>query len=101
MGELPWQLSYGPCIKLPFVLFQGADFIDPKSSPRTDENGHGTHVAGTVMSFGYGIATRATAIAVRVLDKNGSGSTTGVIDGIEWAVEAATTTYSDIVGIIK
>jgi subtilisin family serine protease len=57
--------------------FWGADFID-NPSPGTDLNGHGTHVAGTVMSNPWGLARGATAIAVRVLDQNGFGSTTGI-----------------------
>ena len=56
-------------------------------SPRTDLNGHGTHVAGTVMSNTYGLARRAFAIAVRVLDQNGSGTTAGVIGGIDYVAQ--------------
>ena len=41
-------------------------------------------MAGTVMSNTWGLAKRATSIAVRVLDQNGSGSTVGVIGGIDW-----------------
>ena len=59
-------------------------------SPETDLNGHGTHVAGTVMSNTYGLARRATAIAVRVLDQNGSGTTAGVIGGIGYAAQEGT-----------
>jgi len=51
-----------------------------------DANGHGTHVAGTVGGTNYGIAKNVNLIAVRVLDANGSGSTSGVIDGINWAI---------------
>jgi subtilisin family serine protease len=50
----------------------------------SDCNGHGTHVAGTIGSKTYGVAKEAKLIAVRVLDCNGSGSTSGVIAGIDW-----------------
>ncbi|XP_013383047.1 subtilisin-like protease 8 [Lingula anatina] len=57
--------------------------------PDTEEdlNGHGTHVAGTIIGQHYGIAKRATAIAVQVLNANGFGSNTGVIKGMEWVVK--------------
>lgn len=45
---------------------------------------HGTHVAGTVGGSTVGIAKEATLYAVRVLDCNGSGSTSGVIAGVDW-----------------
>jgi len=51
-----------------------------------DCNGHGTHVAGTVAGTAYGVAPGATVVPVRVLSCNGSGSTSGVIAGIDWAV---------------
>ena len=49
-----------------------------------DCNGHGTHVAGTVGGITYGVAKGVTLHAVRVLGCTGSGSTSGVIAGIEW-----------------
>ena len=49
-----------------------------------DCNGHGTHVAGTVGGATYGIAKGVQLVAVRVLDCAGSGSTAGVIAGIDW-----------------
>jgi subtilisin family serine protease len=49
-----------------------------------DCNGHGTHVAGTVGGKDYGVADGVRLVAVRVLDCNGSGSTSGVIAGIDW-----------------
>jgi len=49
-----------------------------------DCNGHGTHVAGTVGGATYGVAKRVTLRPVRVLDCAGSGSTTGVIAGVDW-----------------
>ena len=50
----------------------------------TDCNGHGTHTAGTVGSTTYGVAKRVRLVAVRVLDCAGSGSTSGVIAGVDW-----------------
>jgi subtilisin family serine protease len=49
-----------------------------------DCNGHGTHVAGTTGGTTYGVAKQVTLHAVRVLGCNGSGSTTGVIAGVDW-----------------
>jgi subtilisin family serine protease len=49
-----------------------------------DCNGHGTHVAGTVGATTYGVAKQVTVVAVRVLDCSGSGTTAGVIAGINW-----------------
>lgn len=50
----------------------------------SDCNGHGTHVSGTVGGTTYGIAKGVRLVAVRVLDCNGSGTTSGVIAGIDW-----------------
>src|SRR3989441_700457 len=49
-----------------------------------DCNGHGTHVSGTVGGTTYGVAKNVTLVAVRVLDCDGSGSTSGVISGVDW-----------------
>ncbi|WP_296696959.1 S8 family serine peptidase [Thiocapsa sp. UBA6158] len=52
-----------------------------------DCHGHGTHVAGTVGGVTYGIAKAVNLVAVKVLDCNGSGMTSGVISGIEWVID--------------
>jgi subtilisin family serine protease len=58
--------------------------------PNDDCNGHGTHVAGTVGGKTYGVAKGVKLVAVKVLGCSGSGSTTGVVSGINWvAAEAA------------
>lgn len=44
----------------------------------TDGHGHGTHVAGTIGSFTYGVSKKASLIAVQVLSASGSGSTSGM-----------------------
>ena len=54
-----------------------------------DCNGHGTHVSGTIMGTTYGIAKGAVVYPVRVLGCDGSGQTSGVIDGIEWVAANA------------
>ncbi len=49
-----------------------------------DCNGHGTHVSGTVGGATFGVAKAVSLVAVRVLDCSGSGSTSGVVAGIDW-----------------
>jgi len=49
-----------------------------------DCNGHGTHVASTAAGHEYGVAKYATLIAVKVLGCGGSGTWSGVEQGIEW-----------------
>jgi len=73
-------------IYLEHVEFEGRAIwgLDAVNYPpiQSDGNGHGTHVAGTVMSKKYGVAKKARAIAVAVLSAGGSGSTAGVIEGV-------------------
>ncbi|MFW6720943.1 S8 family peptidase [Streptomyces sp. MAR4 CNY-716] len=54
-----------------------------------DCNGHGTHVAGTVGGSTYGVAKQSKLVAVRVLSCSGSGSTSGVVAGIDWVTANA------------
>jgi subtilisin family serine protease len=60
----------------------GYDAVDGGSAD--DCNGHGTHVSGTVGGSTYGVAKSVTLVAVRVLNCSGSGTTSGVIAGIDW-----------------
>jgi len=48
-----------------------------------DCNGHGTHVAGTVGGSTYGVAKQVSLVPVRVLNCRGSGTTSGVIAGVD------------------
>ncbi|MFE9773402.1 S8 family peptidase [Streptomyces sp. NPDC005931] len=61
----------------------GYDAVDG-DTVASDGNGHGTHVATTVAGTTYGVAKAARVVAVRVLDDDGSGTTSGVIAGIDW-----------------
>ncbi|KAI1103888.1 subtilisin-like protein [Jackrogersella minutella] len=58
-----------------------ANYVD---SSDTDGNGHGTHVAGTIGSKTYGVAKKTQLYAVKVLDASGSGTTSGVIAGMNF-----------------
>ncbi len=60
----------------------------------TDCNGHGTHVAGTIAAYDntaavVGMAPGAPVYGVKVLDCNGSGTTTSVIKGVDWVASNA------------
>lgn len=59
-----------------------------------DGNGHGTHIAGTAggnvnreTNNRYGVANEADLLIGKVLSDVGSGSTSGIIDAIDWAIE--------------
>jgi subtilisin family serine protease len=86
-----------------WIIDSGIDFTHPdlnvdqsrscaflsKPASAADENGHGTHVAGIVAaknnSIGVvGVAPGATLVSVRVLNKSGSGTTSGVIAGVNY-----------------
>lgn len=66
----------------------GMNFI--AGSADTDENGHGTHCAGTIGGATKGVAPLTELIAVKVFDKNGNGPWSGVIAALDWAVQHAT-----------
>nr|WBO77037.1 S8 family peptidase [Streptomyces sp. SBE_14.2] len=61
----------------------GYDAVDGDTTA-SDGNGHGTHVATTIAGSTYGVAKKAKIVAVRVLNNSGSGTTAGVIAGIDW-----------------
>lgn len=53
-----------------------------------DGNGHGTHCAGTALGrHGIGVAPDAQLIVGKVLSNRGSGSSSGIAEGIRWAVD--------------
>ena len=55
-----------------------------------DDNGHGSHCAGTVAASNnttgvVGVAHNASLLAVKVLDRRGSGSYSDIVSGINWS----------------
>jgi len=76
---------------LPAVVAQ-RDFVNNDSNAE-DDNGHGTHVAGTIGALtnnGTGVAAANWAVAllsVKVLNREGSGSYAAVANGITWAAD--------------
>ncbi|PSL42428.1 subtilisin [Salsuginibacillus halophilus] len=69
----------------------GESFVSGEPDPMNDENGHGTHVAGTVAALdnGTGLLGMAPDVdlhAVKVLGADGGGTLSGIAQGIEWAI---------------
>lgn len=100
--NLPLSLSYtypstGPAVRFygidTGILYSHADF-GGRASPGYDAvvpangavdcNGHGTHTASTAAGAAYGVAKGMRIIGVRVLNCGGSGTTSGVIKGVDW-----------------
>lgn len=102
-AELAWTTSTGSGIKVA-IVDTGIDLDHPDlrvegnvnmiNSRKTgdDDNGHGTHVAGTVAAIDneigvIGVAPKAYLYAVKVLDRKGSGFLSDVIAGLQWCIE--------------
>jgi serine protease AprX len=69
------------------------DLVNERAFPY-DDNGHGTHVSGIIAGNGVssrgkytGMAPEANIVAIKVLDREGSGNTSDVITALEWCVE--------------
>ncbi len=70
---------------------KGVSFVNYTKSA-ADDHGHGTHVAGIIAAGQQtqglkGIAPDVELYAIKVLDKNGNGYHSDVIQGIQWAIE--------------
>ena len=99
VGE-PTATSTGKGIKVAIVdtgvdfnhqdlaVVEGYNAFDGTSNCQ-DDNGHGTHVAGTVAALDNaidvrGVAPAASLYCVKVLNASGQGSWSGVIGGLDW-----------------
>jgi subtilisin family serine protease len=79
----------------------GASFIPGQTG---DGNGHGTHCAGTIggainniPSAGY--VEQVRLVAVKVLSNQGSGATTGIVDGINWVINNRIRTQMSVISM--
>jgi subtilisin family serine protease len=74
----------------------GVNVVAPRNemwnnSDVTDDNGHGTHVAGTIVARTdnakgiAGIAPGASLMPIKVLDESGTGFFSDILDGVDWA----------------
>jgi subtilisin family serine protease len=54
---------------------------------RTDDQGHGTFVAGLIGGKVLGVAKKSNIICIKALDSKGSGPNSAIIDGLNWAMK--------------
>jgi len=100
-----WKTTRGQGVKVA-VIDTGIDRTHPdlaanikggwnaitKAGDFNDDNGHGSHVSGTIAGIDddkgvVGVAPKADLYGVKVLDAEGSGTFDDVIAGMLWAVE--------------
>ncbi len=69
----------------------GINVLNQSKDP-DDDNGHGTHVAGTIAAEDNntgvaGVAPKAHLFAVKVIDQDGAGSLAEIINGLDWCIK--------------
>jgi subtilisin family serine protease len=103
-AEISWGISTGDPVKVGVIdtgidlkhpdlqanIKGGFNAINPLKSPN-DDNGHGTHVAGIIAALNnsigvIGVGPNIDLYAIKVLNANGSGYLSDVIEGLDWAV---------------
>lgn len=69
------------------VRLGGADFVDSENTDgRQDGNGHGTHVAGTIVDLTQGL--KVYILPVRTMDDQGYGYSSSIVNGIFYAADS-------------
>jgi subtilisin family serine protease len=103
-AEISWRISTGDPVKVGVIdtgidlkhpdlqanIKGGYNAINPLKSAN-DDNGHGTHVAGIIAALNntigvVGVGPNIDLYAIKVLNANGSGYLSDVIEGLDWAV---------------
>lgn len=103
-AELAWATNNGTAVKVGIVdtgidlthpdlqanIKGGVNTINPNKSAN-DDNGHGTHVAGTAAAINntigvVGVGPQIHLYAIKVLNRQGSGFLSDVIEGLQWAI---------------
>lgn len=95
VGKTAWIIDTGIDLDhedLNVDVSRSRTFVKSKSAD--DDNGHGTHCAGTVAAIDnnigvVGVAAGATVVAIKVLDRRGSGAYSGIIEGIDYVASVA------------
>lgn len=101
-----WSTSTGHRVKIA-VIDTGVDFGHPdlkysltrgvnlvhRNIPPYDDNGHGTHISGTIAAANstqgmIGVAPRSVVYPVKAFDHNGSAFVSDIILAIDWCVRA-------------
>ena len=62
----------------------GGDGGDGDGDGMHDDSGHGTHVAGTALGVTSGLAKCATLRPVRILDGDGKGKSSSILEALDW-----------------
>lgn len=92
-GKVAWIIDTGIDLDHPELNVDNTRsysvFTQGRDKDPDDNNGHGSHVAGTVAAIDneegvVGVAAGATVVAVKVLDAKGSGDYSGVIEGVDY-----------------
>ncbi len=95
-GKTAWIIDTGVDLDHPDLnvdASRGYDFIN-EDAYADDDNGHGSHCAGTVAALNndigvVGVAAGATIVPVKVLDRRGSGAYSVIIAGVDFVAANA------------
>ncbi len=104
-ADLVWPTYLGTSIKVG-IIDTGIDITHPDLAANikggvscvdyttsfNDDNGHGSHVAGTVAAVDntigvIGVAPSASLYGIKVLNRSGRGYTSDIIEGMQWAID--------------